>query len=114
MDIQVTDHTSSPWLPHRGYEGVFARVVLGGQTGTDLEIMAIRIVPGAQVPPHQHERSAETFYVLAGEGAFHIQGRWVPCHVGSCAHAKAGTVPGAKNTGGEDLCVLAIFAPPLS
>ena len=88
--------------------------MIDSQTGTGLEIKAIRIVPGAQVPPHQHEHSAETFHVLAGKGAFHVQGRWVPCHEGSCAHARAKTVHGAKNTGREDLRLLAIFAPPLS
>ncbi len=101
-------------MPHRAYSGVYARSVINSGIGADLEVKVVRITCGAQVPPHTHERSAETFYVLSGEGAFFVGDKWVPCHEGSCAYAKAGTVHGAKNTGKGDLLLLAIFTPPLS
>jgi len=113
MSVQLVDVGDLPWMPHRTYSGVYARSVVDSGISTDLEVKVVRITPGAQVPPHTHERSAETFYVLSGEGAFCVQGDWVPCHEGSCGHAKAGTVHGAKNTGEGDLLLLAIFTPPL-
>lgn len=114
VDPQVVDGTALPWMPHRTYPGVYARSVIDRKTSADLEVRTIRVTPGAQVPPHAHERSAETFYVLSGEGAFYVGAKWVPCHEGFCGHAKAGTVHGAKNTGQGDLLMLAIFTPPLN
>ena len=114
VDVQVVDGTALQWVPHRTYTGVYARSIIDTRSSPDLEVKVIRITPGAQVPPHTHERSAETFYVLSGKGAFYVGGDWVPCHEGSCAHAKAGIVHGAKNTGEGDLRLLAIFTPPLN
>jgi mannose-6-phosphate isomerase-like protein (cupin superfamily) len=114
VDVAIVDGTALPWMPHRTYAGVYARSVINSGISADLEVKVIRITPGAQVPPHTHGRSAETFYVLSGEGAFNVGGDWVPCHEGCCAHAKPGTEHGAKNSGEADLLVLAIFTPPLS
>ena len=114
MEVQVVDGTALQWVPHQTYTGVYARSIIDTGSSPDLEVKVIRITPGAQVPPHTHERSAETFYVLSGEGAFYVGGDWVPCHEGSCAHAKAGIVHGAKNMGEGDLRLLAIFTPPLN
>ena len=113
LQVQVINSTCQPWVPHRTYPGVSARSVIDRDLGTDLEVKLIRIAPGAQVPPHPHEISAETYYVLSGEGAFYVAGDWVPCGEGTCGHAKPGTVHGAKNTGECELELLAIFTPPL-
>ena len=113
MGIRIVDSASQPWLPHRTYIGVYARSIVDSDTSAELEVKVLRIAPGAQVPPHTHEHSAETKYVLSGEGAFLVGDEWVPCHRGYCAHARSGTAHGSKNTGDEDLYILAIFTPPL-
>jgi len=65
-------------MAHRSYSGVYTRSVVDSGISTDLEVKVVRITLGAQVPPHTHLRSAETFCVLSGEGAFYVQGHWVP------------------------------------
>jgi mannose-6-phosphate isomerase-like protein (cupin superfamily) len=93
---------------------VFARPVQGSETSADLEVRWIRIAPGSEISNHTHEGCAETFFVLAGNGSFEMEGTSVPCHLGSCGYAAPGSVHGVKNTGHEDLHLLAIFTPPLN
>lgn len=112
-DLHIVDATSLPWAPHRTCVGVYAQSLVGSEISDALEVKLVRITPGAEISPHAHEHSAETFYVLSGEGAFYVEGQLVPCHPGSCAHAKSGVMHGIKNTGQTDLQLLAIFTPPL-
>jgi quercetin dioxygenase-like cupin family protein len=110
---QSIDAAALPWTPHRTYQGVYARVLQGAETCADLEVRWVRIAPGTEISQHVHEHSAET-YVLAGEGAFAQGGDLISCHAGSCGFAAAGASHGVKNTGKEDLHLLAIFTPPLN
>lgn len=108
------DAAALPWKPHRTHQGVYVRAVQGAETCADLEVRGVCITPDAEISQHVHEHSAETIYVLAGEGAFDQEGELVPCHAGSCGFAPAGASHGVKNTGREDLHLLTIFTPPLN
>lgn len=112
--LRSIDTAVLPWTPHRTYQGVYMQAVQGAETCADLEVRRVRITPGAEISQHVHEHSAETFYVLAGEGVFDQESELVPCQAGSCGFAPAGTSHGVKNTGKEDLHLLAIFTPPLN
>lgn len=112
--LHQVDVSAQPWQPHRTFAGVFARPVQGSETCAELEVRWIRIVPGSEISHHTHEGSSETFFVFAGEGSFEMGGQSVPCHAGSCGYAAPGSVHGIKNTGCEDLHLLAIFTPPLN
>nr|MBC7245705.1 TIGR04076 family protein [Chloroflexota bacterium] len=112
-ELHIVDTKSLAWAPHRTCAGVYTQTLVGNEISNDLEAKLVRITPGAEISPHIHEHSAETFYVLSGEGAFCVEERLVPCYPGSCAHAKPGVVHGVKNTGQTDLLLLAIFTPPL-
>ncbi|MEM4724501.1 MAG: TIGR04076 family protein [Candidatus Hadarchaeum sp.] len=112
-DLHIVDTASLAWAPHRTCAGVYTQSLVDQKISQDLEVKLVRIAPGAEISPHVHEHSAETFYVLSGEGAFYVGDRLVPCRAGSCAHAKPGVVHGLKNTGQEDLQLLAVFTPPL-
>ena len=112
--LTAVDANTQPWTPHRSFAGVFVRAVQGSETCADLEVRWIRIVPGAEIPAHTHEHSAETFYVLAGQGCFDLDGTVTPCHGGCCGFAEAGARHRIQNTGADDLQLLAVFTPPLS
>ena len=111
---RAIDATAFAWTPHRMFPGVQVRNVQGPETSAHLEVRWLRIAPDAQIPSHTHEHSSETFFVLAGEGAFDQAGKVTPCHAGCCGYAEPGTVHGIRNTGQADLDLLAIFTPPLS
>lgn len=112
MEPNVVDCASLPWAAHKVFPEVYVQTLLDGQTGVDLEVKSIRIAPGAEIGVHTHEDSAETFYILSGEGLLCTKDGVKPCHAGVCVNAKPGTVHGVKNTGKGDLRLLAVFTPP--
>jgi mannose-6-phosphate isomerase-like protein (cupin superfamily) len=112
--LRAIDATTLPWTPHRTFPGVHVRSVQDPETSAQLEVRWLRIAPSGQIPSHAHEHSSETFYVLAGEGAFDLEGTLTPCHAGCCGFAGPGATHGIRNTGQGDLELLAIFTPPLS
>ena len=111
-NLQIIDVTVLPWTPHRVFPGVDAQTIVDAQTGVDLEVKSIRMAPGAEITLHTHEGSAETFYILSGEGLICTEDQAHPCHSGTCVHARSGVVHGVKNTGQGELRLLAIFTPP--
>ncbi len=111
-NLQMIDATSLPWVPHRAFPGVEAQTVVDAQMGTDLEVKLVRIAPRSEIALHTHEGSAETFYILAGEGLICTTDEAQPCRPGLCVHAKSGIVHGVKNTGEGYLQLLAVFTPP--
>jgi len=114
VGLHIVDTASLTWVPHRTCRGVYTQSLVEHEISQDLEVKLVRITPGAEISPHVHEHSAETFYVLCGEGAFYVGDQLVPCQSGFCAHAKPGVVHGIKNTGQTDLQLLAVFTPPLA
>ena len=111
--FRAIDATTLPWTPHRAFPGVHVRSVQGPETSAQLEVRWLRIAPGAQILSHSHEKSSETFFVLAGEGAFDLEGVSTACHAGCCGFAEHGATHGIRNSGQGNLELLAIFTPPL-
>jgi mannose-6-phosphate isomerase-like protein (cupin superfamily) len=67
-------------------------------------------IPQGRAPDHFH-RYDEVVYVLAGEGAFHVDGASAPLRPGSCVHLPARLVHCLENHGPGEMHVLGVFRP---
>jgi mannose-6-phosphate isomerase-like protein (cupin superfamily) len=67
-------------------------------------------IPPGRAPDHYH-RYDEVVYVLAGEGAFHVDGESAPLRPGSCVHLPARLVHCLENHGPGEMNVLGVFRP---
>lgn len=77
----------------------------------DLGVVEQVIPPGTQGRPHQHARSREFFYVLAGEATFALGPREVRVPAGSGVEVPAGTRHRVRNDGAEELRLLVVSSP---
>ena len=112
--LYVTDSAELPWTAHKTFPGVAARILIDPETGRDLEVRVVRVEPGAEISLHTHQGSAETFYILCGEGELVLGERIQPFRPGVCVHARSGAEHAVRNTGTAEVQLLAIFAPPLT
>jgi mannose-6-phosphate isomerase-like protein (cupin superfamily) len=67
--------------------------------------------PGQEHALHSHGGMDKLYVVLAGEGTFLLEGRALPMRAGQLLVAPEGVPHGIRNTGREDLLVLAVLAP---
>lgn len=67
-------------------------------------------IPPGRAPDHFH-RYDEVVYVLAGDGAFHVDGESAPLRPGSCVHLPARLVHCLENHGPGEMHVLGVFRP---
>jgi quercetin dioxygenase-like cupin family protein len=67
-------------------------------------------IPPGRAPDHYH-RYAEVVYVLAGEGAFHVDGESATLEPGSCVHLPARLIHSLENAGPGEMRVLGVFRP---
>jgi mannose-6-phosphate isomerase-like protein (cupin superfamily) len=67
-------------------------------------------IPAGRAPDHFH-RYDEVVYVLAGEGAFHVDGESAPLRAGSCIHLPARLIHCLENHGPGEMQVLGVFRP---
>jgi mannose-6-phosphate isomerase-like protein (cupin superfamily) len=67
-------------------------------------------IPVGRAPDHFHKYD-EVVYVLAGEGALHIDGETAPLRAGTCVHLPARLVHCLENTGPGEMQVLGVFRP---
>lgn len=67
-------------------------------------------IPAGRAPDHFH-RYDEVVYVLAGEGALHLDGESAPLGPGACVHLPAGLVHCLENFGPDEMTVLGVFRP---
>jgi quercetin dioxygenase-like cupin family protein len=67
-------------------------------------------IPPGRAPEHYH-RYDEVVYVLAGEGAFHVDGESATLEPGSCVHLPARIIHCLENAGPGEMRVLGVFRP---
>jgi quercetin dioxygenase-like cupin family protein len=67
-------------------------------------------IPVGRAPDHFH-RYDEVVYVLAGEGAFHVDGESAALRAGSCIHLPARLIHCLENHGPREMQVLGVFRP---
>ena len=70
----------------------------------------VGLIPPGRAPDHFHKYD-EVVYVLAGEGAFHVDGETAPLRAGSCVHLPAGLIHCLENSGPGEMRVLGVFRP---
>jgi mannose-6-phosphate isomerase-like protein (cupin superfamily) len=70
----------------------------------------VGLVDPSRAPDHSHTYD-EVGYIVAGEGAAHLDGRTVPLRAGSCFHLPPGTVHCIENSGGSTMRILGVFHP---
>jgi mannose-6-phosphate isomerase-like protein (cupin superfamily) len=70
----------------------------------------VGFIPPGRAPDHYH-RYDEVVYVLAGEGAFHVDGESAMLGPGSCVHLPARLVHCLENHGPGEMRVLGVFRP---
>jgi len=110
-------------LPASASHAVIARGERGAATaGREFSLLAhpangcesvtqfVGYIPVGRAPDHFHKYD-EVVYVLAGEGAFHVDGETAPLRAGSCVHLPAGLIHCLENSGPGEMRVLGVFRP---
>ena len=90
-----------------------AQVILhAGNTGNDSAALSLlEMAPGLAIPLHRHP-SAEIIYVLSGRAIMtDITARERPVGAGDAVYIARGTAHGFKNTGGEPVVAVQLYAP---
>jgi mannose-6-phosphate isomerase-like protein (cupin superfamily) len=67
-------------------------------------------IPPGRAPDHFHKYD-EVVYVLAGEGALHVDGESATLRAGSCVHLPARLIHCLENNGPGEMQVLGVFRP---
>src|SRR5690242_7479541 len=80
------------------------------ENGCESVTQFVGYIPVGRAPDHFHKYD-EVVYVLAGEGAFHVDGETAPLRAGSCVHLPAGLVHCLENVGPGQMRVLGVFRP---
>ena len=80
------------------------------ENGCESVTQFVGYIPPGRAPDHFHSYD-EVVYVLAGEGAFHVDGESAPLRAGSCVHLPARLVHCLENHGPGEMRVLGVFRP---
>ena len=80
------------------------------ETGCESVTQFVGHIPPGRAPDHFHHYD-EVIYVLAGEGAFHVDGESAALRPGSCIHLPARLVHCLENHGPREMHVLGVFRP---
>lgn len=70
-----------------------------------------RFLPGATIPEHVHERSAEIVYILSGSGHLKIATESFEVHGGDAVYIPQNTLHSFENTGELPVSVLQMYSP---
>ncbi|HEU5061055.1 MAG TPA: cupin domain-containing protein [Kofleriaceae bacterium] len=91
-----------------------AQVLLhADNTGNDAGALSVlEMAPGMTIPLHRHPSSIEIIYVLSGRAVMtDISGGERPVGPGDAIYMARGTPHGFKNTGGEPVVAVQLYAP---
>ena len=72
----------------------------------------VTVLPGAEIPSHQHVGELEVFYVIAGSGMYYDNGIPVRVAAGDCMFCKENEYHGLKNDGAENVVLAALCGYP--
>jgi len=110
MDIRNIDEVAS----FRTKDGSEMRELLAYRNSSiRLQSLAeARLAPGLSTAPHQHGRTEEIYYILAGEGLMQIEQEQRPVGPGDAIAIPPGQRHQITNTGHNLLKFLCCCAPP--
>ena len=80
------------------------------ENGCESVTQFVGYIPPGRAPDHFHLYD-EIVYVLAGEGAFHVDGESAALRAGSCIHLPARLIHCLENHGPREMQVLGVFRP---
>ncbi|MGH3053751.1 MAG: cupin domain-containing protein [Gaiellaceae bacterium] len=80
------------------------------EKGCESVTQFVGYIPPGRAPEHFHHYD-EVVYVLAGEGACHVDGESAQLRAGSCVHLPARLVHCLENHGPGEMQVLGVFRP---
>jgi mannose-6-phosphate isomerase-like protein (cupin superfamily) len=80
------------------------------ENGCESVTQFVGYIPPGRAPDHFHLYD-EVVYVLAGEGAFHVDGESAALRAGSCIHLPARLIHCLENQGPGEMQVLGVFRP---
>ena len=69
----------------------------------------VTILPGDELPYHEHHGETETYYILSGEGIYEDNGTKIPAKPGDVFFCKDGDGHGIRNDGEEDVVFAALI-----
>lgn len=108
------DLCALPWKQHPTFRGVALKhLVTGADTNGALSAHLVRIEAGCRLDEHIHTGSLELHEVVRGAGTCALAGKSVPYAPGACGLIPAGVPHCVRADAGEDLYILAKFAPAL-
>lgn len=113
MTDYIIDSQRGEWTPHPRFTGAFLRPLITAAENPGLTVSRIRLLPGAEITPHQHANSTETFYILSGVALCRIGDVEMEMRPGQVGYAPPGVEHRVCNPGTEPLEALSIFNPPL-
>lgn len=73
-----------------------------------------KVLPGKATIEHRHDRAEEIYYFTAGHGKMALNGKWFNVKKGDGVLIPPGTGHKLLNTGGKDMELLCVCAPPYS
>ncbi|TGE39277.1 cupin domain-containing protein [Desulfosporosinus fructosivorans] len=69
----------------------------------------VRLKPGCEIGYHEHHGESEAYYLLSGAGIYQDNKNMIPVKAGDITYCEAGTGHGIKNTGTNDLELIALI-----
>jgi mannose-6-phosphate isomerase-like protein (cupin superfamily) len=109
----VIHHVRISEIAPREFPAGRATRVFAGVAGLPVQQFAAgqsTVYPGGGVPLHRHSNE-EVYVILRGSGEMTVGEERVAVTAGSAVYLPPGTPHALRNTGGEDLILLWVYAP---
>ncbi len=104
-----------PWYSHPAWNGVFLKdLVTAKETGGAFSYHLVRVSRNCEVADHDHESQWEWNVVLAGTGAFLVDGREIPVVRPGQTFVTPPRTHHTVSAGNVELSLLALFVPALA
>jgi len=112
MEKNIVKKDEAQWVKHPKLDGVYLkRYFVGADNNNLFDNLLAKIEPGKGLPPHTHDNSIETYYLIQGKGECLSNGEWREVNVGDCCTTPMGNEHGFRNVGEEDCILFSTFTP---
>lgn len=81
-------------------------------TGSKSQLVEMRVPPGGEIGEETHAHVEQTLFFVSGAGEAVLDGAASPVGPGDVVVVPPGTRHNFRNTGGEDLRLYTVYAPP--
>lgn len=106
------DTLQMPFDQDTRFPTIGVQLLLGRATNSTLSVAIARVAPNGEIARHVHVVETETAYVLRGVGVFVTDDQTYPFHAGVFVTIPPGLAHSVKNTGTDNLEILAVHTPP--